>query len=379
MTNDETAFITDSTVATLRAALLRWYDEEHRSLPWRTDPSDYATVVSEFMLQQTQVTTVIPYFESFLAQFPDFKRLAEAPEQEVLRAWSGLGYYRRARLLKRTAEILVRRHGGALPRDPKDLAALPGFGDYTVGAVGSIALGLVLPLVDGNVRRVVGRLFALKGDLTQRADKKKLWAICERLVDPLRPGDFNQGLMELGATVCFPHEPLCLVCPLYEQCQGRATGFPEAFPGAVTRPAIKQVHEVAVALMRQGKVLVLQRGEGGSFAGMWELPRLDSREVLEEAELTPGRVLFDLTRLRLGPGALLGRSESSFTHHRIRTDLYRVEDAGPLAVRRQRHLAHRWAALSTLAKLPASRAQRRLFELLLKKSKESAPPADKTA
>jgi A/G-specific adenine glycosylase len=364
LADEEPGSVPEAKVAALRRALLRWYDEEHRPLPWRTEPSEYATVVSEFMLQQTQVATVLPFFENFMSHFPDFKHLADAAEQDVLRLWSGLGYYRRARLLKRTAEVLVRRYGGRLPRDPKELAMLPGFGDYTVGAVGSIALGLPLPLVDGNVRRVVGRLFALAGDLTQGAGKKKLWAICGQLVDPERPGDFNQGLMDLGATVCIPREPLCLVCPLFEQCRARAIGYPDAYPAPVVRPPVKTVREVAVALIRQGKTLVLQRGEEGSFAGMWELPRLDSREVLEEQDLTPGRVLFDLVRVRANGASLLGRADSTFTNHRIRTELYRMEDAGSQAVRRQRHVAHRWAALSTLEKLPASRAQHRLFSLL---------------
>lgn len=370
MTHTDQHLITTERVQEIRRVLLRWYDDEHRQLPWRTHPSEYATVVSEFMLQQTQVQTVIPFYEEFLRLFPDFRRLAEAPEQDVLHAWSGLGYYRRARLLKRAAELVTRRHDGRLPRDPKDLAALPGFGEYTVGAVGSIALGMPLPLVDGNVRRVLGRVFALEGDLTSGAGRKRLWTLSGELVDPARPGDFNQGLMDLGATVCIPREPLCLICPLFEQCKARAIGYPEAYPRPVKRPPLKQVREVAVALMRGGKLLVLQRGESSSFAGMWELPRLDSREVMEASELTPARVLFDLLRLKVAaPGELLGRSDATFTNHRIKTELYQLEEANLPALRRQRHVAHRWVAPATLAKLPASRAQRKLFALLLGEQK----------
>jgi A/G-specific adenine glycosylase len=376
MAHETPTFIPDSLAVDLRRRLLRWYEEEHRPLPWRVKPSEYATVVSEFMLQQTQMAAVIPYFEQFTRQFPNFKKLAEASEQDVLRAWSGLGYYRRARLLKRVAEILTRSHRGHLPRDPEELAGLPGFGEYTVGAVGSIALGLPLPLVDGNVRRVVSRLFALEGDLTRGAGKKKLWAICAELVDPQRPGDYNQSLMDLGATVCQPREPLCLICPVFEHCRARAAGFPEAYPAPLARPAMKTVREVAVAFLRRGKVLVLQRGEDRAFSGMWELPRLDSRVVLADGDLTPNRVLFDLVRLRSGPATLLGQSESIFTHHRIHTELYRVGETGEQAVRRQRHLAHRWIAPSTLAKLPASRAQRRLFEMLARAVK-AKPEANK--
>jgi A/G-specific adenine glycosylase len=321
------------------------------------------------MLQQTQVATVLEYFEPFIEQFPNFKALATAAEQDVLRAWSGLGYYRRARLLKRAAETIMRRYGSRLPRCRDELAKLPGFGPYTVGAVGSIALEMPLPLVDGNVRRVVGRLLAMEEDLTRGRGQRRLWSICEQLVDPARPGDFNQALMELGATTCTPREPLCLVCPLFENCGARAAGSPEGYPAPIARPAPRPVAEVAVALMRRGKVLVLQRGEGGAFAGMWELPRLDSREVMEPDELTPSRVLFDLVRVRPGPAERIGASASTFTHHRITTELWRTTSKDGQAIRRQRHVAHKWISPRRMADLPASRAQRRLFALLSEEKK----------
>ncbi|HOE97559.1 MAG TPA: A/G-specific adenine glycosylase [Candidatus Sumerlaeota bacterium] len=359
-------------VAAIRQRILRWFDEEHRDLPWRSRRSEYGTVVSEFMLQQTQVATVVPYFNAFLEQFPSFEALAEASEEDVLRAWSGLGYYRRARMLKRVAESVVRRHGGKLPRTREELAELPGFGEYTVGAVGSIALGLPLPLVDGNVRRVIGRLFALEEDLTRAVGRKKLWALSRALVDPVRPGDFNEGLMELGATVCVPREPLCLVCPLFESCAARASGLPEAYPRPTPGMRIRQVREVAVVLVRKGRVLALQRGETGAFAGMWELPRLDSREIGIPENLTPDTVLFELARLRIGQAApeFLGSTRSTFTHHVITTELYRVElaaERGP--VRRQHHVAHRWLVPRSLHELPASRSQHKLFELVVESFK----------
>jgi A/G-specific adenine glycosylase len=356
--------LTDADVAGIRRDLLRWYDDEHRPLPWRIAPSEYKTVVSEIMLQQTQVAAVVPFFETFIKRFPDFRALAGADEEDVLRAWSGLGYYRRARNLKRTAEIVVREHGGRLPRDPAALAALPGFGEYTVGAVASIALGLPTALVDGNVRRVVSRLRAMAGDLTKLPGRDALWSVCERLVDPARPGDFNQGLMELGATVCVPREPLCLVCPLYDPCLARQEGRPEAYPQPPKRPRLKRIREIAVALVRRDEVLVVQRGDDESFAGMWELPRMDSRQVLDDPELTPGRVLFDLVRVRPGKVELVGAADSTFTNHRITTELFRAKAMGSQRVRRQRHVAHKWVKLTHLADLAASKAQRRLFALL---------------
>lgn len=358
--------LTTDEILAIRRQLIKWYDEEHRPLPWRTTPSEYSTVISEFMLQQTQVATVIPYFEAFLKQFPSFEKLAEAAEQDVLAAWSGLGYYRRARMLKRAAEIIVRDHGGRLPREPEELAKLPGFGEYTVGAVGSIALNMRLPLVDGNVRRVVGRLLALEGDLMKGPGKKTLWEKCELLVSHDRPGDFNQALMELGATVCLPREPLCLICPLFELCRARARGIPEAYPLKPRRPKMKAVREVAVALFKGEKLLVLQRGEGSSFAGLWELPRLDTRTVPDET-LTAEHVLFEVIRSRPAGAESVGNAESTFTHHKIKTELFRAEIAPRQTIRRQSHIAHQWLAPQALRDIPASKAQHRLFDLLEKK------------
>lgn len=346
-------------VRRIRKKLLRWYDEERRRLPWRETPSAYGTLVSEFMLQQTQVSTVVPYFERFLKRFPSFKALAKAPEGEVLAAWSGLGYYRRARALRRTAEQVVRLHGGTLPKDPTALLALPGLGKYTVAAVGSIALGLKLAAVDGNVRRVMARLFALEG---AAASDRSVERHAEALLAASRPGDWNQAVMELGATVCTPRNPRCLVCPLQADCRARGEGRPEAYPKTKKQPSIRIVHEIAVAAMKDGKVLMLQRGEEGAFAGMWELPRLDTREV-EAETLTPQRVLFDLVRLRAKKFEELGEARATFTHHRIQTQLVRaVQSEG--AVRRQRHVAHAWVNVKDLEQLGASKAQRRLFALL---------------
>lgn len=345
-------------LAFLRRSLLRWYDDERRRLAWREAPSAYGTVVSEFMLQQTQVSTVIPYFDSFTKRFPSFKALARAGEGEVLAAWSGLGYYRRARALKRAAERIEREYDGALPVDPAALLELPGFGPYTTAAVGSIALGLPLAAVDGNVRRVVSRLFALGGARGERAVEP----LASALLDPARPGDWNQAVMELGATVCTPRGPRCLVCPLRSVCKARGEGRPEAYPVAKKHAATRMVEEVAVAAVKGGKVLLLQRGEEGAFAGMWELPRLDTREVDEDA-LTPARVLFDVVRLRAKRFEEIGEARAVFTHHRIRTRLVRATGLEG-AVRRQAHVAQAWVALGELGEPAASKAQRRLLDLL---------------
>lgn len=340
----------------LRKSLLEWYDRESRSLPWRLEPSSYRTVVSEFMLQQTQVSTVLPFFETFISRFPSFEALSRASEEEVLAAWSGLGYYRRARALKRTAERIMADHDGELPCNAEALMALPGFGEYTAAAVGSIALHLPLAAIDGNVRRVVARLFATSEDagISDQAN---------RLLDLRRPGDWNQAMMELGAIVCSPRAPRCLLCPVHVDCRARRLGTVEEFPLKRKLPVLRRVEQVAVAAVRRGAVLLLQRGDDGPFAGMWELPSGDSREN-PDGPPAPDKILLGLTRLRAKGFEFVGEAKAVFTHHRITTKLYLASGLGRGTPRRQRHIALRWASASELESLAASKAQRRLFELL---------------
>lgn len=227
-------------LAAARAALLAYFDAHRRDLPWRRRAHDpYAVWVSEIMLQQTRVETVIPYYERFLERFPTPRALADAPLDAVLASWSGLGYYRRARMLHEGARAVVREHQGALPADAAALRALPGIGAYTAGAIASIAFGLREPLVDGNVERVLARVLALGGDPRAAATKKRLWTAARALADDPRPGDVNQALMELGATVCTPVSPRCLLCPLRAQCAARAAGDPERYPEKPARAAVR--------------------------------------------------------------------------------------------------------------------------------------------
>ncbi len=346
----------------MRTSLLEWYDRERRTMPWREHPSPYRTVVSEFMLQQTQVAAVIPYFEKFVRRFKDFRSLARAAESDVLAQWSGLGYYRRARLLKRTAETLVRDYQGNLPANAEALRQLPGFGEYTTAAVGSIARGLPLAAVDGNVRRVLARLFTVSS--SGETGRIARWA--DALLDPARPGDWNQAMMELGATVCLPRNPRCLICPVQSGCRAFKLGRAEDFPKSRPSPSVVSVREVAVGVKKRDRLLLLLRGEDGPFAGMWELPRMDSRQV-ETETLTPKHVLFETARLRGGAFSLVGKSESTFTRHKIKTTLYQVERVADGAVRMQNHVAHRWVKVSEIGRLPISKAQRRLIELILAK------------
>ncbi len=251
----------------LAAPLLAWFARARRDLPWREEPRDpYRVWVSEVMLQQTRVEVVVPYFERFTARFPTLRALARAPLDEVLAQWSGLGYYARARNLHRAAQAA----GGALPGTAAELAALPGFGPYTSAAVASLAFGEEVPLVDGNVARVLARLLRLPGDPAQA--RALAWKAAPSLLPRGRAGEFNEALMELGALVCTPRSPKCGDCPIGAQCQAKKHGDPEKFPGPKKKKPRPQLTWAAAAIFRGGAVLLARRGKGELFEGMWDLP-----------------------------------------------------------------------------------------------------------
>lgn len=344
----------------LRAALLDWYDQSGRELPWRAEPSPYRAVVSEFMLQQTQIATVLPYFDSFLKRFPDFESLASASEADVVAAWSGLGYYRRARLLRRAAEAVWRDHGGGLPADAEALRALPGFGPYTAAAVGSIALGLPLAAVDGNIRRVMSRLFMIAG----AGESARVEAAARAALDPGRPGDWNQALMDLGAMVCRPRDPDCAACPVVAFCAAKRANRVGEFPAARPAPATVRVRETAVAVLRGGALLLLLRAASGSFAGMWELPRSDNRSNPLLAAPGPTETLESLTGMRVASFEKVGSARSVFTHHRIETELHRGRARAGAKRLAPSHEAAKCFTPAEIAELPIGRAQRRLVAML---------------
>ena len=254
-----------------RADLLAWYDATRRDLPWRRTRDPYAIWVSEVMLQQTQVAAVLPYWERFLARFPTPAALAEADEDAVLAAWSGLGYYRRVRHLREGARQVVERHGGSVPPSLDALRALPGIGPYTAGAIASIAFGCEEPVLDGNVRRVLARWTADKGE----GGDARFWTLARTLVAGPRPGDWNQALMELGAAVCTPVAPDCARCPVAASCRAHATGAPEDFPRARPRKPSRTVRVEVALIEREGAVL-LERGGAGPLRGKWDLPAVET-------------------------------------------------------------------------------------------------------
>jgi A/G-specific adenine glycosylase len=263
--------------------ILDWYEQQARRLPWRGSKNPYVVWISEIMLQQTRVEAVIPYFERWMERFPHMAILAEASEQEVLAVWEGLGYYGRARNLHKAANIVMKEYGGILPRETKELCRLPGIGKYTAGAIASMAFGQDVPSLDGNVRRVLARVFDVAEVADAPAGEKILWGLAEQHLPKGRAGDYNQALMDLGAMICLPRNPHCLLCPLKKICRAFLLGIQAQRP--VLKPKAKLPHYTVTAavIRRKGKVLLAKRPSKGLLGGMWEFPggKIEKDETLQ--------------------------------------------------------------------------------------------------
>jgi A/G-specific adenine glycosylase len=289
-------------------ALGAWFEGVARDLPWRRERAPYSVWLSEIMLQQTRVDTVVPYFQRFLARFPDVRALAAAELDDVLHLWSGLGYYRRARQLHATAREVTQRYGGVFPAEAPELRALPGIGAYTAGAIASIAYGKREPLVDGNVARVLARLEGIADPIKSPTTVRRVWAVAARLLPDDRPGRFNEALMELGATVCTPRDPRCDACPLGPYCVALASGRERELPVTESKRPAPVVEAVAAVLVdTEGRVLFARRREGGLFGGLWEPPMIEG-----EASPSAARPRFKTIGLDLGRGPL--RTAGQVTH-----------------------------------------------------------------
>ena len=251
--------------------ILSWYDQGHRDLPWRRTQDPYRIWISEIMLQQTRAETVVSYYERFLARYPTVQDLASAPEEELLKAWEGLGYYSRARSLQKAAKEIVARYGGQLPADLEKLRALPGIGDYTAGAIASIAFGIPAAAVDGNVERVLCRWDAIKDEVGTPAVRRQIAARAQALVPPDRPGAFANAMMEMGATMCTPKNPKCLLCPVREGCMGFAQGIAQELPHKAKKKAQRVENRAVLLVFCENRVLIVKRQEkllGGLFGAV---------------------------------------------------------------------------------------------------------------
>lgn len=304
--------------------LLAWWDSGHTDLPWRRTKSPYAVWVSEIMLQQTQIATVIPYFERWMARFPTVHTLANASLDDVLKLWEGLGYYNRARNLHAAAQQIVEQHNGRLPPTVNELLQLKGIGRYTAGAIASIAFDRQAPILDGNVIRVLSRLTDLPEDVTTTATKKKLWQLVEELVPAERPGDTNQALMELGQNVCVPAKPMCLLCPLSSHCLGRQRGTQLERPVRPPRKNTPHYNVVAGIIWEKGTelpgaescFLIAKRPLDGLLGGLWEFPggKQEPGETLPDALQ---REICEELGMKINVGAFQTRVNHAYTHFRI--------------------------------------------------------------
>jgi A/G-specific adenine glycosylase len=289
----------------LRRKLAKWYDSAKRDLPWRRTSDPYAITVSEIMLQQTQVITVIPYYERWLKRFPTWEALASAKEHAVIKAWEGLGYYRRARNLQALAKA-VANEGGKMPRSDEGLRALPGIGPYTAAAVGSIAFGLPLAVLDGNVMRVLTRLLALGEDIALPQTRVKLQEIANEFLDTRDPSTHNQAVMELGATVCLPRNPMCLICPLNDKCKARDRA--EEFPVKARVAQVKRTE--IVAILKKGKSFYCEQvPEGKPWHGLWRFPDFDA-ERMEQGEVI-AKIKYGITKYSVTMAAVAVKWKSA--------------------------------------------------------------------
>jgi A/G-specific adenine glycosylase len=326
--------------------LLAWYDRHRRDLPWRRTRDPYRIWLSEVMLQQTRVETALPYFARFTARFPSVEALALAPLEEVLALWSGLGYYRRARQLHAAARAVAAR--GGFPRQVPALLELPGIGPYTAAAVASMAFGVVVPVLDGNVERVTSRLLAL-AETRPAAARRRLAAAAAGLLDPARPGDGNQALMELGATICTPRRPRCLLCPLSPWCRAAAAGEPERYPAPRPRRAPERRRLVVAVAASDGRTLLFRRPDDSPLlAGTWELPWVEEGDGEAAAGLAAKYGL----RWQLGPRAARVRHGITWRDFEVAVHPAEVSPAGE--VREGEGMAAGWFDDRARAGLPLS-------------------------
>lgn len=336
-----------------------WFSNNQRQLPWRENRDPYRIWISEVMLQQTQVETVIPYFKKFLRAFPTMKHLAQASEDEVFRLWQGLGYYRRASALHRAAKIIWQRHGPVFPSMPADLQGIPGLGRYTRNAILSQAFDLPLPIVEANSKRVLARFFAWKAPLDSTQSGKFLWDAAEKVLPRENPGQFNQALMELGALVCTKN-PDCGSCPLAGQCLARIRGLQNQIPAVKKKPKPLAVREAAIVLVSRGKVLIGRRPDGGRWERMWEIPHGELGEK-ENASSAAERIARDLTGIRPGKPEAIGKHRHAVTRYRIDVELFQAAAKGKSRLGFYQEFA--WVHYEELQAYAMGSAQRRLLSM----------------
>ena len=338
--------------------LLTWYGHHGRSLPWRGDPKPYAIWVSEIMLQQTRVEAVIPFFEKWMVLFPTIKHLAKASDREVLTAWEGLGYYSRVRNLHKAAKLTIEKFKGKLPQNVEELRTLPGIGRYTAGAIASMAFGMDEATIDGNIRRV----FAHVHDLVEPADsptgEKILWELAAKYLPKGHAGDYNQALMDLGATICLPKNPRCLICPVMKDCKARKAGSQEQRPILKSKKTIPHYISAAGVIIKNGRVLMAKRPTNGLLGGMWEFPngRVDgdpAKGMIRTLEMAYG--------IKVYKNKSLETIKHAYTHFRVTVHpfLCNLITTGKL-------IKLRWIKIAELGEYPMGKIDRQIAKQIMK-------------
>jgi A/G-specific adenine glycosylase len=347
--------------------LLPWFARHHRKLPWRGTRDLYRIWVSEIMLQQTQVAAVVPYYERFLAAFPTVVELAAAPEEQVLRLWEGLGYYRRARQLHAAARKIAAEHGGEFPSQYEQVRALPGIGRYTAGAILSLGLDCRLPILEANTVRLLSRLAAYRGDTTSTAGQKFLWTMAEQILPRKNVGQFNQALMELGSQVCTPRQPKCEECPLAALCPTRKLGLTQSIPAPKKPKQYEGVVEAVVVIRRGSKVFIRRRGNEERWAGLWDFPRFAcSKTVTHPQRLKALSVsIASLTGITFDGAELMTTLKHGVTRFRITLHCYQARFA---CSERRKPVSEQgesaWVKVAALERLPLSVTARKIARML---------------
>jgi A/G-specific adenine glycosylase len=359
----------DVWVTAVREQLAGWYAAAGRHLPWRADRDPYRILVSEMMLVQTTVAAVIPYFERFIGRYPNVTALAAADLTDVLKAWEGLGYYRRARQLHAAAQTIVREHGGQMPTHAAAVRALPGVGRYIAGAILSFAFDQPEPIVEANSQRVLARLLALRQNLKTAPAQERLWQAAERLVPAANAGAFNQAIMELGALVCTPREPACLFCPVAKVCEARRLGLQDRLPETTPKPPPEAVTEAAVVVIRRGQVLIVQRGLGRLWEQFWEFPtlHLDGVDPAGRSfgpDVNPAEAIRRLTGMTIEIGPPVKTIIYSVTNHRVKQIVQLGKPVRGNPKPGPGLIAVRWVDPGTLVEYTFSSAGRRLIAWL---------------
>lgn len=343
--------------------LLAWYHQNARQLPWRDHPDPYVIWVSEIMLQQTRVETVIPYFKNWMARFPSIASLATAPQQEVLNLWEGLGYYSRARNLHKAAQVVVEQLNGCLPEEVSQLTKLPGIGRYTAGAIASIAFGRDEPALDGNIRRVLSRVFNVVAPASSPEGEKQLWALARENLPPGQAGDYNQAMMDLGASRCTPTAPDCLNCPVSSVCQAYSLGIQEARPVTTPKPKIPHYTVTAAIIQHDDYVMIVQRPPKGLLGGLWEFPG-GKQEPGEDLSACLQREIFEELHLKIQVGEPFGVYRHAFTHFRVTLHAFLCTSNGD-APQLKEHTDLRWVRPLALSNYPMGKIDRQIANRLV--------------